>query len=214
MTPLHPTSGFVSRVVLGLALFGSVAFAQTPAVEPAETCACAASTGPGLLGKCYVEASAHALDFNNTSFTEHGVGVAVNMPLAPRLDVGAIFEHTWEEGSLDENYQDLSAYATVYTEVGDLRPYVRAELGYEWWPVSDDPFYAVEVGAEYLIGERLSLSAGVEWSEYLASDWNGGGFAANVRANLWLTDSLAGVVGVTGIEGGSWLYRLGAVYAF
>jgi hypothetical protein len=194
-----------------LALLASAALAlAAPAVaQPTAT-----ASDSGLLGKRYVEASTLLLDYNNDPDNGYAVGTAINVPVAEHLDLGASFEHDWLEGDRDENFQDLGVSLTAYTQHGSCRPFVRAELGYEWWHVSDDPFYQIDVGSECLVTDRLSLSAELSWSEFLAEDWNGGSFAGAVRGNYWLSANLALYSKVTAFEGGHWAYAVGAVFAF
>ncbi len=174
------------------------------------------STAPdsGLLGKRYAEASTLLLDYNNDPDNGFAVGTAINVPVTAHLDLGASFEHDWLEGDRDENFQDLGVSLTAYTQHGSCRPFVRAELGYEWWHVSNDPFYQIDAGSECLLTERLSVSAELSWSEFLAEDWNGGYFSGAVRGNYWLNTDLALYSKVTTIEGGNWAYTVGAVFAF
>ncbi len=180
------------------------AFAESNATAP----------DSGLLGKRYAEASALLLDYNNDPDNGFAVGTAINVPVAAHLDLGASFEHDWLEGDRDENFQDLGVSLTAYTQHGSCRPFVRAELGYEWWHVSNDPFYQIDVGSECLLTERLSVSAELSWSEFLAEDWNGGYFSGAVRGNYWIAPQLALYSKATAIEGGSWAYTVGAIFAF
>lgn len=174
----------------------------------------AAGADSGLLGKRYVEAAAFVLDYQNFEDNGYGVGTTVNLPVAASLDVGATFEHNWTEGDASDDFQDLSAFATWHGAAGPLRPFARAELGYEWWAVSDDAFYAVDLGAEYPVTDRLSVSGSAGWSEFLAEDWNGGGFSASARANYWFTDALAASLTGSAFEGGTWSYGAAAVFRF
>jgi hypothetical protein len=196
---------------LALAALTTSAFAQTEPAAPADP---ATADGSGLLGKRYVEAGAMIADYNNADDDGYSAATTVNLPVRAFLDVGATFEHSWLEGDQGENFQDLSVFATAYAQRGAFRPFARAEFGYEWWHVSDDAFYQLDAGSEYLLNDRLSLSAQISWGEYLAEDWNGGAFSASARANYWLTESLAAsaIVGCT--EGGNWNYGLAAVFAF
>lgn len=179
------------------------AMAQTPAAPTS-----------GLLGKRYVEASAFLIDYHNYEDSGYGVGTAVNIPLTAHFDAGASFQHNWEEGDQGENFQDLAVYLAAYTAVGDFRPFARATLAYEWWHVSNDPFYQLDAGSEYLITDRLSVSAQVSWTEFLASDWNGGAFSGATRTNFWVTDTIATSATVTYTDGGTWGYGLAAVFQF
>jgi hypothetical protein len=196
-----------TRTTLALAL----AALTTPAFVQA---AAPAAQGSGLLGTRYVEAQAFVVDYQNFEDNDFAVGTTVNLPVTSCLDVGASFEHTWMEGDETENFQDLSAYATLHTSMGSLRPFARAELGYEWWYVSDDPYYAASIGAECSVTDRLSVSASAGWSEFLAEDWNGGGFSASARANFWFTDTFAASLLGTAFEGGTWSYGAAAVFRF
>jgi len=172
------------------------------------------ATGSGLLGRRYVEASAFITDYNDSATNSYAVGTAVNIPLTAHFDAGASFQHTWLEGDEGENFQDFAAYLAAYTTCGDFRPFARASLAYEWWHVSDDPFYQIDLGSEYLVTKRLSLSAQLSWSEFLATDWNGGSFSASGRANYWLTDTLAASAMLGCGEGGNWSYGIGTVFEF
>ena len=178
------------------------------------TPAFAQTAGSGLLGKRYAEASAFLIEYNHFEDDGYGVGTAVNLPVAAHFDVGATFQHNWLEGDGSEDFQDLTAYLTAYTECGDFRPYARASLAYEWWGVSDDPWYQLDAGSEYLVTDRLSVSAQISWTEFLATDWNGGDFSATARANYWFTDSVAGSVNVGYVEGGSWSTGAAVVFGF
>lgn len=168
----------------------------------------------GLLGKRYAEASAFLIDYHNFEDAGYGVGTAVNVPLAANIDAGAFFQHNWTESSASDHFEDLGAYVAAYTACGDFRPFAKATLAYEWWPISDDPWYQLDVGSEYLLTERLSVSAQASWIEFLAADWNGGNFAASGRANYWLTQRIATSVNVIYTEGGSWGYGVAAVFQF
>ena len=97
---------------------------------------------------------------------------------------------------------------------GDFRPFATATLGYQWWATSNDPWYQLDVGSEYLVTERLSVSAQVSWSEFLAGNWNGGEWGAGGRAHYWLTKNLATSATAAYTEGGTWTYRLGVVFQF
>jgi hypothetical protein len=70
------------------------------------------------------------------------------------------------------------------------------------------------VGGEYLVTQRFSVSVQLSWSEFLASDWNGGGFSGSTRANYWVTEAIATSLTVGYLEGGSWSYGLAAVFRF
>lgn len=192
-------------LALGLAALTTPALAQSEA-------------GSGLLGKRYAEASAFAIDYNHFEDNGYGVGATVNVPVSTHLDVGAFFNHTGIEGHSsdpsNDDFQDLAAYAALYTAHGDFRPFAKATLAYEWWSVSDDAWYQIDVGSEYLVTDRLSVSAEVSWDEFLAEDWNGGSFSTSARANFWVTDSIATSASVTYIEGGHWGYGVAAVFQF
>lgn len=204
-TPLNLRT--LTRFALVCSALACGAFAQAAAPS-------AASSGSGLLGSRYVEAATFAVDYQSYEDNSFGVGTTVNIPVAASLDVGATFEHTQEEGDSSENFQDLSAYATWHAALGELRPFARAELGYEWWHVSDDAFYEISLGAEYSICPRLSVSGSAGWSEFLAEDWNGGEFFATARANWWFTDTLAASLSGTAYEGGTWGYGAALVLRF
>jgi hypothetical protein len=190
-------------------VFGFVAFAclALPAFA-------APVGGSGLLGKRYFETSASQIDYQNFEDNGYAVAAAVNVPVAAHLDAGVGFAHNWLEGDRDDDSQDLSVHATVHTEFGALRPFASAELGHEWWSVSDDFYYTISAGAEYPITDRFSLSGSVTWGEFLADDWDGGAFSASLRANYWFTDSLAASIATAAYEGGSWGYGLALVAVF
>jgi hypothetical protein len=190
-------------LVLGVVLAAPV-IAQTDASAPSS----------GLLGKRYVEAFTTLSDYKNFEDNDFTLGTSVNIPLTTGLDAGAYFQHTWTEGDQSENFQDLAANLTAYASCGALRPFVRATLGYDWWYVSNDPFYQIDVGGEYLVTQRFSVSVQLSWSEFLASDWNGGGFSGSTRANYWVTEAIATSLTMGYLEGGSWSYGLAAVFRF
>ena len=177
-----------------------------------------AQSASGLLGKRYAEASAFAIDYNHFEDNGYGVGAAVNIPVASHLDVGVFFNETGIEGHSsdpsNDDFQDLAGYATLYRVCGDFRPFARATLAYEWWSVSDDPWYQLDAGSEYLVTDRLSVSAQVSWNEFLASDWNGGAFSTSARANFWVTKTIAASANVNYTEGGTWGYGVAAVFQF
>lgn len=186
------------------------AFAQEP-----EPVASASPIASGLLGKRYVEASFILTGTHNLDSLGYGLATAVNLPLNSRFDVGALFAHNWAEGDSSTNFQDAAAYITAHGVCGDFRPFAKASLGYQWWQeVSDDPWYQVDVGSEYLLTERLSFSAQLSWSEFLANDWNGGEWGVGTRANYWVTTNVATSATVAYTEGGTWTYGLGVVVRF
>lgn len=169
----------------------------------------------GLLGKRYVEASFIVTDTQNMSQTGYGLGTAVNLPLTSKLDAGASLTHNWAEGGDRANeFQDLAAYITIYEKFGDFRPFATATLGYQWWQTSNDPWYQLEAGSEYLVTERFSLSAQVSWAEFLAADWNSGQWGAGGRANYWLTQTVATSAALAYTESGTWTYTLGVLFKF
>lgn len=194
----------LSLVVIGLVLSASLG-AQISTPE---------APSSGLLGKRYVEASTFLIDYQNFPDHGYGLGTAVNVPLTANLDVGAFFQYNWTESDASDHFQDLGVYLAAYVERGKFRPFARATIAYEWWTVSDDPWYQIDLGSEYLISDRLSVSAQVSWVEFLSGDWNGGSFAGTGRANYWVTTGIATSVYVTYAEGGTWTYGLGAVFKF
>lgn len=183
------------------------AFAQ--AMEPV-----AAAPSSGLLGKRYVEASLFLVDYKTTSDDGYGLGTVVNLPLAPNVDAGASFQHNWFEGDTGTNFQDLAVYVTAYADCGDFRPFAKATLAHEWWHTSNDFWYQFDVGSEYLVTERFSVSARATWSDYLASEWDGGVFGLGARANYWLTSDVATSATLTYTEDGTWVYGLAVVFQF
>jgi hypothetical protein len=201
------TSKLLPALAFAAATLVSSLFAQGS--EPA-----AAAADSGVIGKRYVEVGAFILNYNHTSDDGYAVGTTVNAPVSACLDVGATFEHNWLEGDRSENFQDLSAYVTYHRSYGWARSFLRAELGYEWWHVSDDPYYSLDVGMEFPLTERLAVSAALNWSEFLASDWNGGAFAGKARAYYWLTDTVAASLRVTAFEGGTWSYGAAVLWKF
>ena len=168
----------------------------------------------GLLGKRYVEASGILFNYAHSSDDSYTVGTDINIPLAAHLDLGASLTQSWLEGDQGENFQDLAVALTAYTAWGDFKPFAKASLGYEWWHVSNDPFYQIDVGGEYRLTNRFSVSVQGTWIEYLADDWNGGSFSASARANYWFTERLAASVSLVSGEGGTWGYGLGALLRF
>lgn len=193
-----------SSIALGLAVACALpAFAQdeTPLAS-------------GLLGKRYVEASFIVTDTQNMTETGYGLGTAFNMPLGANLDAGASFAHNWAGDDSANEFQDLAAHLTAYQVCGDFRPFATATLGYQWWQTSNDLWYQLEAGSEYLVTERLSLSAQVSWAEFIAADWNGGQWGAGSRANYWLTKNWAASALVAYTEGGTWTYSAGVVFQF
>lgn len=204
-----------SPLVLGFGL--GVALVTPAFAQEAEPVASAPSTASasGLLGKRYVAASFILTETQDIDAPGYGLATAINLPLSARFDVGALFAHNWTEGDTSDHFQDLAAYVTAHGVCGDFRPFAKASLGYQWWrEVSDDPWYQVDVGSEYLLTERLSLSAQLSWSEYLAADWNGGEWGVGTRANYWVTTNIATSATVAYTEGGTWTYGLGVVVRF
>jgi hypothetical protein len=167
-----------------------------------------------LLGKRYVEAAFIVTDTQNMPDTGYGLGTAVNAPLTSNLDIGASFTHNWAGNDEANEFQDLAAYITFYQVYGDFRPFATATLGYQWWQTSNDPWYQFEVGGEYLVTERLSLSAQVSWSEFLTGDWDGGQWGVGARANYWLTKKLATSATIAYTESGTWTYSIGVLFQF
>lgn len=195
-----------------LALFAVL----VPAAAQAASDSCSgAPVTASLLGTRYAEASAYLTDYNHAEDHGFAVGTAVNVPLTAHLDLGAAYAHSWfESDTAADRYDALSVSLTAYTRCGRFSPFARASLGYEWWTISNDPFYQLEAGSEYLVTDRLSVSAQVGWSEFLAEDWNGGSFGASARANYWLTPTLAAAPTLGYSEGGNLTYGVSVVYRF
>lgn len=193
-----------SSLALGLATVCAL-----PAFSQDETPA-----NSSLLGKRYVEAAFIVTDTQNMPDTGYGLGTAINAPLTSNLDIGASFTHNWAGSDEANEFQDLAAYITVYQVYGDFRPFATATLGYQWWQTSNDPWYQLEAGSEYLVTERLSLSAQLSWSEFLTGDWHGGQWGVGTRANYWLTKNLATSVTIAYTESGTWTYSIGVLFQF
>lgn len=183
------------------------AFAQTSPTPAAQEPA-----SPSLLGKRYIEASAGIVA--SSPDDGYGLGAAFNAPLTAGLDVGASFQHNWLEGDSSDNYQDLAVNLTGYQDLGKIRVFGRATLGYEWWSVADESWYQFEAGAEYALTSRLLVSAQVAWYDYFSSDTSDGAFAGGPKVTYWTSSAIALSGSAILQEGGDVAYVLGVAFVF
>lgn len=197
-------------LLLALAVTGS-AIAQTAPVAQADVAA-----DSGLLGKRYVFAGFGYLDVNHSTTDGFGIATAVNVPVSANLDVGIAYNHEWVENNSDINANILTGHATYYVVEGQFRPFVRGEFGHAWTDAvmgGDVWVWRADVGTEYLVNDKLSLSASAGYSDSFESGdnhvWSG-----SVELSYWITPTIAigGEFGL--IEGGNHLYGVGAVFVF
>lgn len=183
------------------------AFAQATATTTAQEPA-----SPSLLGKRYAEVTAGLVD--SSPDNGYGVGAAFNAPLAAGLDVGVNFQHNWLDGNSSDNYQDLGLNLTGYHDLGKVRVFGRATLGYEWWSVANESWYQLEAGAEYAVTRRLLVSAQVGWYDYFSSNTSDGSFFGGPKVTYWTSSSIALSGAVSFIEYGDVGYTLGVAFVF
>lgn len=190
-------------VVAALAA-GTSAFAQQSPTPTASS---------GLLGQRYVSAAFGVVDLNRFPVDQFGASVGVNLPLTTTVDLGLGYTHSWLESFSDIDSETLVADLTTYFSSGAIKPFGTVAVGYDWNDVDDSSFWGVRAGFEYDVNSRLSTSVSAGYTDDFnsgdGSQWDGA-----VRANYWVTRSVAAVATVSLIERGHVGYSLGATIRF
>ncbi|MDF3056225.1 MAG: hypothetical protein K0R17_440 [Rariglobus sp.] len=171
------------------------------------------ATSPSLLGKRYVEGFASYTNYNHYP-ADFGFGATVNTPLCASFDVGSTFFHSRQEGDASHHYEMLDAHLAAHRDLGPVRAFARATLGYEWWSVENLTWYRLDAGAERALTERLLISAHVSWQDFFSSDVLEGRFSVTSKATFWVTSSVAVSLSGAYIETGDLATRLGLAFVF
>lgn len=196
---------FLAGVVALLALAAS-AFGQS-------------SAGRGLNGTNYLSPTFlySKIDDGPPDYYQ-GLGLRYNQVLAPRFDLiitGGISQSERFAGSRAKN-TGIDAGVRWHTDIGTMRPFVEATIGYSWFDFAsfeDSSFtYAAGIGAEFQVTGNLSLAPMIGYSD--ATDYPDSGDAFVVlRSNYWLNDRWSIRINVSIDEDGPGL-GAGFAYAF
>jgi len=171
------------------------------------------SDAPSLLGQRYVEPFVGYTDYNRFT-SDFGLGATVNLPLSTSFDVGSTFLHNQQEGDDSQHYETLDAHLAAHRDLGPVRAFARATLGYEWWSVENLTWYRLDLGAERALSQNLLLSAHVSWQDFFSSDVLAGRFSVTGRATYWLTATTAASFSTAYLETGDLFFKLGVAFLF
>jgi len=200
-----------TKTILALGILaGGVSFAQTPAD---------ARLGNGLLGERYSEFNFGVQDIKHVSNHGYDVGASANNPLlAGVLDAGASYSYSWIRGAFNGHANTIGAYATAYTALQGVKPFVSSALGYQWvssrFGSDEQTLWGLSTGVEIPAGvatitPRISYADDFEGSRASSQQWT---FA--VEANYWFNkrSSVFGSIGKSDIlhsSLSSWNYEIG-----
>jgi hypothetical protein len=196
-----------------LPLIGAIAALAAGASSFAQSAPATTASSAGLLGQRYASVAFSAVDLNRLPFDQFGTTAGVNLPLTSSLDLGVSYTHSWIESFSDVDSDVLAADLTTYFSSGAIKPFGTFALAYDWNNFDDGMLWGVRAGFEYDVSSRLStsISAGYvdDFDDGDNSQWDGA-----VRANYWVTRSVAAVATVSLIEQGNVAYSLGATIRF
>jgi hypothetical protein len=148
----------------------------------------------------------------------HGLGLRYNQVLAPQFDLiltGSITRSQSLAGGRAKN-SGLEGGVRWHTDIGSMRPFVEATIGYTWFDFGgfeDSSFtYAAGFGAEFQVTGNLSLAPMVGYSDATEYPDSGDAFVV-LRSNYWLNDRWSIRVNISMDEDGPGL-GAGFAYAF
>lgn len=148
----------------------------------------------------------------------HGLGLRYNQVLAPQFDLiltGSITRSQSLAGGRAKN-SGLEGGVRWHTDIGSMRPFVEATIGYTWFDFGgfeDSSFtYAAGFGAEFQVTGNLSLAPMVGYSDATEYSDSGDAFVV-LRSNYWLNDRWSIRVNISMDEDGPGL-GAGFAYAF
>lgn len=194
--------------VLAAVAAASSVFAQTQPENPA------LAGSSGVLGFRYAEAGFSFADINKSSVDGYAAGVTLNLPVAPSIDVSVDLAHAWVEGNWDTNADALNVSGIYYLESGPgLKPFGGVSLGHTWATGDNSFTWGVKAGLEYQINSKISVTGTIAYDDDFESGDNGY-FDGSVTGRYWFTRQLAGMVGVSWMEGGDFAYTAGVTYKF
>jgi len=109
----------------------------------------------GVIGQPYAELSfgVQEIKFLSTE-NVYRPGVAANAPMIPgKLDAGGTYTYSWIGGSRHDHASTIGGYATAYTAMGKLKPFISAGLGWQWTSgTSDQGLWGAALGIEIPVG--------------------------------------------------------------
>jgi hypothetical protein len=186
-----------------------------------------AQTSPGLLGQRYADVNFGVQDYRGLGDNAYSVGVGVNLPVTPMLDVGLDYSKGWlNTNPFDLRADTLSASATIYTNAQGVKPFAGAALGMQWAETrfpgfrnrDDAGVWALGGGVELPVGP-LTFTPAIAYTDSFEGRSSVGAFRAGVEAHTWFTPKLGGYADVSwmnqqGSGGESWNYTVGLRWRF
>jgi hypothetical protein len=186
----------------------------------------ASGSSTGLLGQRYVELGLGKQNISHVSPNLYSVGGGVNLPLVPAMiDAGASYDYSWIHGArLSGHASTFGGYATWYTALSGVKPFVSAGLGWEWsttrgFGSDNQGLWGLAAGVEVPVGAltltpRISYGDDFEGSRNSSQQWT---YAA--EANYWINGQTGvfGSIGFTDVRASSlesWNYRAGVRVKF
>jgi len=200
-----------------LALGTTIASAQNANVAvptPSET------TGAGLLGSRYTEASYNYIDLPDSEHAD-GFGLIFNHPVNANFDFTAAYSWARAEiQSVNVTVQDVEIGAKAFSTLSWGRPYVAAAVGWEWAKAGfydDNSFtYKVGVGTEFQAAPALVVTPFVNFVRATSFNANEVEIGAKVAYRLnkeWSLTARAQYEVVSDSDD-SLEYSIGAIYHF
>lgn len=197
-------------LTLGLLAAGTVGYGQnTTSPAPA-----------GVIGQQYTEVSFGLQDVKGVSAYGQTLTAGATTPYLPgQLDTGGSYSYSWIGGANNGHAHTLSGYARAYTALRGMKPFIDANLGWQW---SKTRFAGSErrglwgsaIGVEIPAGTvvvtpRISYADDFESSKKSEQGWT-----YQVEANHWFSPRTAvfGSIGYTNLNHSSqasWNYLIG-----
>ncbi len=205
-----------------LSVLAALAVSASAFAQPTST---TTSSSGGLLGQRYVEGSFGLEDTKDLSDDLYDVGIAINLPVLPGVDIGLGYSYSWADigtsvGTVDVTGHTVGASATLYSTTGAVKPFIGGSIGYQWAEAklgtitADDEsgIWNAGIGVEVPFGPVL-LTPSIVYSDSFEDDGDGS-FLYGVEANYWFTPKVGGFADVTnanvrGSSGESWIYTVG-----
>lgn len=205
-----------TTLAVGL-LVAAAGYAQTSTTTtaPAST-----ATSSGLLGQRYVEAGFGVTDLRGVSDNLFDLGVAVNLPVASSVDVGAFYNYSWFDGPFSAHSNQVGVGGTYYVPLSGIKPFASVGVGYSWDRSGgfrdNRGFWAAAIGAEIPVG-AVTFTPHISYTD----DFEGGnadGYSYGVEASTWISARTGVYLSVGRIEGpgssDAWTYGLGVRFKF
>ncbi len=247
---MNPTKKIILALT-ALAAAGAILAQQTDTNQTATTDQSAVTTNQttppppaapsgGLLGKRYVDLNFGVQDIRHVSKDAYTAGLSGNFPVAPGVDLGAGYSHSWLNSTATTPRVDtdvVQGTVTLFppnnTFSNGAKPFVAGGIGYQWDNAtlsgtphsfsftSDDDYalWALAAGVEIPFG-AFSLTPAISYNDdFRSSRKSVQAYNYGAEANYWVTDEFAVYAGasyqdVRHSSFDSWIYDAGVRLKF